>query len=150
MHMKEELYTIGHVCLISGLSDRTIRGYIAMGLLEGEKINGLWHFTREQVGSFLNHPKVMPSIRAKSNGIIHDFLIDEKKTTREMALTLDLPGQEGKEVADYFCRHISLDGYENIRFSFSCFRGTPRVVLRGKPEDLMKLTGDFLREHPPI
>lgn len=36
-----EYYTINPVTLLTGLTDRTIRNYIRMGLLQGEKINGL-------------------------------------------------------------------------------------------------------------
>ena len=40
-------YTIGHITQCTGLTDRTIRTYISMGFLQGEKINGLWQFTDE-------------------------------------------------------------------------------------------------------
>ncbi len=40
-------YLISHLVLSTGLTDRTIRNYIASGILQGEKINGLWHFTPE-------------------------------------------------------------------------------------------------------
>ena len=38
----QELYTINHVALMSGLSSRTIRNYMKMGFIEGEMINGVW------------------------------------------------------------------------------------------------------------
>ena len=55
-------YTIGHIVQFTGLTDRTIRSYIAGGILQGEKINGIWHFTPEQVDAFLRHSAVRPSI----------------------------------------------------------------------------------------
>ena len=42
-------YLIRHLVLLTGLTDRTIRKYISSGILQGEKIDGLWHFTPEQV-----------------------------------------------------------------------------------------------------
>ena len=42
-------YLINHLVLITGLTARTIRNYISNGILHGEKINGLWHFTPEEV-----------------------------------------------------------------------------------------------------
>lgn len=38
-------YLISHLVLLTGLTDRTIRKYISSGILQGEKIDGLWHFT---------------------------------------------------------------------------------------------------------
>lgn len=40
-------YLINHLVMFTGLTDRTIRNYIASGILQGEKINGLWHFTMD-------------------------------------------------------------------------------------------------------
>ena len=59
-----EYYTINHIALITGLTSRTIRNHMKQGLLEGEMINGVWHFTAEQVCAFMSHPAVAPSIRA--------------------------------------------------------------------------------------
>ena len=72
-------YLINHLVLSTGLTDRTIRNYISNGILQGEKINGLWHFTPEQVEAFICHPAVRPSILAKQNSAIYDFLLDDKK-----------------------------------------------------------------------
>ena len=77
-------YVLGHVKVITGLSERTLRSYISLGLLKGEKINGMWHFTEEQLGEFLVNPSVRPSILAKKHAIIWDFLADSKKKRRGM------------------------------------------------------------------
>ena len=76
-------YVINHLVMFTGLSDRTIRNYISSGILQGEKINGLWHFTPEQVEEFISHPSVRPSILAKNNGLVYDFILDNKKTKEE-------------------------------------------------------------------
>ncbi|MBR2046257.1 MAG: helix-turn-helix domain-containing protein, partial [Agathobacter sp.] len=99
-------YVINHVVMFTGLTDRTIRNYISSGILQGEKINGLWHFTPEQVEEFVRHPAVRPSILAKNNGIVYDFLLDDKKKNSEICLILDIPNVEKKEVAEYFCDSI--------------------------------------------
>lgn len=136
-------YTISHVTLITGLTDRTIRSYIASGILEGEKINGLWHFTPEQVEAFLCHPAVRPSILAKQNGIIYDFLLDTKKKTQEACVILDLPGVDEKETAEFFCYSISNGSFQNIRFSFDSIQQTPRVILRGDTGEVMELVNQY-------
>ena len=71
-------YVINHLVMFTGLTDRTIRNYIATGILKGEKINGLWHFTPEQVDEFVRHPAVRPSILAKNNSLVYDFLLEDK------------------------------------------------------------------------
>ncbi len=144
--MEQELYTINHVSLITGLTTRTLRTYITMNLLQGEKINGLWHFTPNQVDAFIRHPKVLPSIQAKHNAIVYDFLMDNKKTVPGACMVLDLPGIDKKKAADFFCHQITNGGYTGIRFSFSCLKESPRVILNGHPEDILGLIQEYYRE----
>ena len=33
----ENYYTLGHIVQFTGLTDRTLRNYISMGILQGEK-----------------------------------------------------------------------------------------------------------------
>lgn len=140
-------YLISHLTLITGLSDRTIRNYIASGILNGEKINGLWHFTAEEVNAFIRNPAVMPSIQAKHNAVIYDFLIDRKKSSEEACIVLDLPGNDPKNAAEYFCYAITNGNYADIRFSFNHTSGVPRVILRGKTEDVLKLVKEYDRSN---
>ena len=102
MEHSEQRYLISHLVLFTGLTDRTIRNYLAQGFLEGEQINGMWHFTPEQVERFLTHPAVRPSILAKHNGIVYDFLMETKRETRESCMILDLPGADRKALGEYF------------------------------------------------
>ena len=62
-------YVINHLVMFTGLTDRTIRNYIAAGILRGEKINGLWHFTPEQVDEFIANC-VQPAL--DRNGVSDD------------------------------------------------------------------------------
>lgn len=136
-------YCIGHLVQFTGLTDRTIRNYIASGILEGEKINGLWHFTPEQVQSFVCHPAVRPSIQAKRNGRIFDFLLDTKKTEHQACVILDLPGVEEKEASEFFCYTITDGEFHNIQFSLDAFSGVPRVILNGDTGEIMRLVNEF-------
>ena len=95
-------YVINHLVMFTGLSDRTIRNYIASGILQGEKINGLWHFTPEQVEEFVRHPAVRPSILAKNNGLVYDFLLDTKKQDRKCASSLIRRVQIKKQLQNIF------------------------------------------------
>ncbi len=138
-------YTIGHVALCTGLTDRTIRRYISSGMLVGEKINGLWHFTPEQVDAFMVHPSVWPSIQAKKNSIVYDFLLDRKKKHEEICMILDLPEDAPKTAAEYFCYAISNADAEQIHFSFDYVCGMPRVILRGAPAQVLSLVNGYYK-----
>ena len=136
-------YLISHLTLITGLSDRTIRNYIAGGILRGEKINGLWHFTPEEVEHFMKHPAVLPSIQAKNNAIIYDFMLDRKKQNEEACIILDLPAHDPKAVAEHFCYSISTGGYQSIRFAFDHTAGVPRVILKGSYQYIRQLVDTY-------
>ena len=141
--MEEELYLISHITLITGLSDRTIRNYIASGILKGEKINGIWHFTPEEVDAFIKNPAVRPSIVAKNNSVVYDFMLNDSKKEEETCVILDLPKCDIKETAEFFCYGISNGDYKDINFSFDGNYKTPRIILRGKPSDVFGLIGDY-------
>lgn len=143
--MEEELYLISHITLITGLSDRTIRNYIASGILKGEKINGIWHFTPEEVDTFIKNPAVRPSIVAKNNSVVYDFMLNNSKKEEETCVILDLPKCDIKETAEFFCYGISNGDYKDINFSFDGNYKTPRIILRGKPSDVIGLIGDYYK-----
>jgi len=137
-------YVLGHLKLITGLSERTLRNYISTGILIGEKINGMWHFTAEQVESFLSVPTVRQSIRAKKNALVYDFLIDRKKKREECCIILDIPHGNGKEISEFFCYEISNGNFCNIDFSFEAEKSSSkRVILKGDADDVMLLINKY-------
>lgn len=136
-------YTIGHIAQFTGLTDRTIRNYISMGILTGEKINGVWHFTPEQVRDFVSHSTVYPSIQAKKNGKVFDFLMDTKKQSHQICAILDLPGEDEKVVPEYFCHTITAGDFQNITFSFDSINHAPRVILKGDAGEVLRLMNGF-------
>lgn len=143
--MEEKLYLINHLTLMTGLSDRTIRNYIASGILKGEKINGMWHFTTEEVEDFIKNPAVRPSILAKHNSLVYDFMLDDRRKTEETCVILDIPGADRKNLAEFFCYRISSGDFENINFSFDGNAKTPRVILKGKPSDVFGLIDEYYK-----
>ena len=143
--MEEKLYLISHLVLITGLSDRTIRNYIASGILKGEKINGIWHFTPEEVDEFIKNPAVRPSIIAKNNSLVYDFMLNDSKKEEEACVILDLPKADIKETAEFFCYRISSGNFENINFSFDGYAKTPRIILKGKPSDVFGIIDEYYK-----
>lgn len=136
-------YTIGHLVQFTGLTDRTIRNYISMGLLKGEKFNGIWHFSPEQVEEFMRNPSVKPSILAKNNAKVYDFILDTKKTGCQACIILDLPGEEEEKIMEYFCDNISRGEYQNIEFSYESLNDLPRIILKGATDDVLRLVNGY-------
>ena len=146
MENERNYYLINHLVLITGLSDRTIRNYISSGILQGEKINGLWHFTPEQVECFICHPAVRPSILAKHHSAVYDFLLDNKKNASEACIIMDLPGKDKKELAEYFCYRISNEDYHSVYFSFDGVANVPRIILKGDATEVLRLVNGYAQE----
>ena len=145
MEHTEELYLISHLTLFTGLTDRTIRNHIASGFLQGEKINGLWHFTPEQVDQFLRHPAVRPGILAKNNAIVYDFLTDGKKQEPTGCFIMDLPGEDTKKSTEFFCYEIANGNFHGLQFSYDSVGGTPRIILRGPVEQILPLVTRYFQ-----
>ena len=140
----KEVYSISDAVRITGLSDRTIRHYISQNILCGEKMNGAWQFSIEQLCDFMNDPNVLPGIRAKKNALVYDFLSENRRREQEMCLMVDLPGEDSQTVASFFCETINASGYGSIHFSFDSLGGqTPRVILKGDPQEVLGLMQRF-------
>ena len=135
---------LSHLAMMTGLTDRTLRRYIASGILKGEKISGLWHFSREETDKLMNHPAVKAEIRAKCRGEIDEFLGKKKASQSEMCVILDVPQAEKRAFWTYFHHQLGERLPEDVRFFPDASAPQARVVLMGKPEILM----DFLRECP--
>jgi len=139
----DNYYTIAHIVQFTGLTDRTIRNYISSGILVGEKANGVWQFTSEQVETFIHHPAVRPSIIAKKNALIYDFLLDTQKKSDELCIILDLPTKDEKEVSEFFCNSILNGDFHDIQFSFDSLNGLPRVIIKGDGQEVLRLINQY-------
>lgn len=143
----KESYTIADVVTITGLSDRTIRHYISQQTLKGEKIDGAWRFSAEQLGTFMNDPNVLPSIRSKKNALVYDFLTETRCKEPKMCLLADLPSADWQAVSSFFCNRINSGSFESVHFSFDSLGGqTPRVILSGRPSDVLALIEQFYQK----
>ncbi len=144
--MELELYTLGHLVQMTGLTDRTLRNYLSLGILKGEKIGGLWHFTPEEVDRFLRDPAVRPSIRARANSQIYDFLASDPAGEDMACCIFDFPGEDRDAISEYFCTAICTGGYRNLRFHYDGAEETRRVILKGRTGDVMKLISGWYAE----
>ncbi len=131
----DDFYTLDQVAQITGLTTRTLRNYIADGLLRGKKTDGSWRFTVEEIAEMLAKPAIRQSIQAKNNSVVYDFLAEEKKNANELCIVLDscVAQDEADAMVDFFCGMMK-DPAVNMQFSFQYRRQNARVILKG-PED---------------
>lgn len=143
-------YVLSHLVQFTGLTDRTLRNYLASGILEGEKINGMWHFTPEQIEAFLLHPAVRPSILARNHSLVYDFLMDMKKPCEQTCMILDIPNGNAKEISEFFCYRINQSGDGGMHFSFRMQAPHIRVILTGSTSAVLTLVNEYYATHPQV
>lgn len=137
MHDQGDCYVLRHLALFTGLTDRTLRAYLAAGLLKGEKINGLWHFTPRQVEEFIRHPAVQASIQARSSAHVGDFLLDRRKQREQCCLILDVPGDAPGACAEFFCSQVNGSCAE-AELALEWTGSMLRVILTGPVEAVLR------------
>jgi len=126
------MYTINDLALMTGLTTRTLRNYLKLGVLNGEKLDGSWRFTDEEIDAFFADTGVKQSMRATRHAVIYDFLADTSKKTNRACVILDfaVTDEEGREISAFFCEKINRDGAD-ITFNYGRDRGLSRVILSG-------------------
>ena len=132
--------------MITGLTSRTLRNYLKSGLLQGRKETGLWQFTEQQVSAFITHPAVYPSIQAKQNAIVYDFLSDLNQSENEECILLNRTIGEikAKEIADFFCSAVS--ELRHIRFTYTYHSGKAHYILNGSESDVCRVMERFYQQ----
>lgn len=142
--MMKETYNIEEVALMSGLSTRTIRTYIASGFLKGEKEGGAWQFTSEALEEFFANKAVAPAVRAKRNAIVYDFVSTKPDGSEKMCVLLDLPLNRAAAATAFFCKYMSgVKPERELRFASDRLGKGARVILSGSEEDIMKMLSQY-------
>lgn len=145
----EKHYTINEVAAMTGLTTRTVRNYLKSGLVSGEKINGVWLLSSEDFCDMLNNPAVKPSIKAKNNAVIYDFLADDRKKTNKICTVIDLyvEDDEADEISQVFCNFINNNcEIEDLTFKFEKNGKNVRVILSGSDEAVMEILNRYYNE----
>lgn len=136
--MMAETYTIQDIAGMTGLNERTIRSYLADGLLKGEKTDGAWRFTAEQFGDFLRQDMVRASVQAKANAVVYDFLITDRRKESAACLILDQPSAEDQEPGLREALSEQVNQLE-LRWAYRYQDGMARSILSGPPAALGEL-----------
>ena len=100
----EKYYTLNEVAMMTGLTTRTLRNYLKMNVLKGEKLDGAWKFTEEEFAEFIQNPYVKPSLQAKNKAIVFDFLAQNEKRTNEICTVIDVcvDSHEAEEISSFY------------------------------------------------
>lgn len=142
----EKYYTLNELAMMTGVTTRTLRNYLKLNILSGEKVDGVWRFSEEEVSSFLSDPNVKPGIQAKKNALVYDFLLDNRKKTNSICTILDfcVSGEEAEEIGTYFCNAVSgANECGNLEFSFEKSDEHVRVILKGSDEVVREIVNGY-------
>ncbi|MBO4916149.1 MAG: helix-turn-helix domain-containing protein [Oscillospiraceae bacterium] len=144
----KDTFGIDDVALMTGLSTRTIRNYIADGFLSGDKSSGAWQFTAEQLDAFFRNKTVQPTLHSKKNAIVYDFIGQKPRGEDKMCVVLDLTSDSAKRASALFCKYMS--GYKpesaELRFASDNIGDGVRVILSGADSEVMALLNRYYAE----
>ncbi len=138
------MFTINELSNFTGLTTRTIRNYIPMGLIHGQKIDGKWQFDETELDRILTDPYIRTSIQSKKKGLVEDFLIQDHKQANEMCVILDsMQTVEERDAVIQFLNTYLSHPECKITLSFEQTGEHARLILTG-PETAVL---DFLMEY---
>ena len=134
-----EQYNLNDLALMTGFTTRTLRNYLNQGLLEGEKENGLWQFTPEQLDRFFSEPFVKEGLRIKRSSAVFDFLAEKDRKEARTCVVLGFPAdrRKGDAISAFFCRE--LQKASDLSFSYGWDKGFARVILTGAADAVEKI-----------
>ena len=130
--MTKDFYSINELSTISGFTTRSLRNFIQMEFLKGEKFNGEWRFSLEQIENFLSHPNIKEGIKSKNNSVVYNYLLNKpQKDTICSIVDLNLTPNEIKTLSEKICKMIN-DSNANVEFKFSAHNGNVRIIIAGE------------------
>lgn len=140
----KEVFNIEELAIMTGLSTRTLRTYIASGFLKGEKIGGAWQFSSCALEEFFANKAIAPAIRAKRNAVVYDFMSAKPDGSGKMCVLLDLPMEQAAAATAFFCKYVSeAKPTRELRFAADRLGKGARVILSGSDADLMKMLAQY-------
>ena len=144
----KDTFTINELAMITSLTTRTLRNYLTAGVLEGSKVGGVWQFTAEQVQSFMENKAVKPSVLARKNAIVFDFMGSRPEKQDKICTILDLTAQAAVDASVFLCQKISeLEPELEFHFASNPLGKGARLILSGSPKDVLGLlNGYYSRE----
>ena len=139
MENKDRTYSLNELAMMTGFTTRTLRTYLDKGLLRGEKPNGVWQFTAEEVDRFFREPFVQEGLRIKRNSAVFDHLSGRDLKQERSCVILDIPATaiRGGQISAFFCERMK--EVSGLNFSYLWDKGLCRVILTGNAEPIAQI-----------
>ena len=135
------MYSIKDLSIICGLTERTLRNYLKMGVLRGEKQNGVWRFSEEDIEKFMENDYVSSAVKANRNAVLFDYLNCYPKDENSACIVLHLPKEEPKAVADFFCEAVNKRS--GLKMTYDKKKGVNKVVLIGNEKTVYDVLNEY-------
>ena len=130
--MTKEFYSINELSTISGFTTRSLRNFIQMEFLKGDKFNGEWRFSLEQIEDFFSNPNIKEGIKSKNNSVVYNYLLNKPENDKICSIVdLNLTPNETKTLSEKICQMIN-DSNANVEFKFSAHNGNVRIIIAGE------------------
>ena len=135
----DKKYNLNDLALMTGFTTRTLRNYMNQGLLNGEKENGMWQFTLEEIDRFFREPFVKEGLRIKRGSVVFDFMADRNKKQERSCMILDIPAsvKKGNEISAFFCD--KMNDATDLVFNYGWDNGICRVILSGAADSVANI-----------
>jgi len=142
-------YTLSDIARMSGATTRTLRNYLRMGLLTGEKVDGVWRFSEEQLWTFMDNPTVRQGVYAKENAIATDFLLMGGRKENRTCVIPDycMEWEETKQIVDFFCERIKKQGGDELRFGMERHKKNVRLIISGQEVAVKEIMKRYYEEN---
>lgn len=135
------MYNLRDLSMICGLTDRTLRNYLKMGILVGEKKDGAWFFDEDQIEAFLENEFVRQAMKAKRNAVLYDYLRYDPGKENTACIVLRLCEEDSKYVSDFFCNAVNQR--KGLTMTFDKNKGENKVVLVGAEKTVYDVLSDY-------
>lgn len=137
-------YNLNQLAMITGYTTRSLRNFIKAGSLGGEKVDGVWTFTEEDVSAFLSDPAIRMGLSSKQQSLVYDFLADTDKKVNRICVVLDSPvsDEETKEIVEFFGTEINSHCHD-CAFKYFKEGRISRFVLSGVEDEVAALMNAY-------
>ena len=142
-----EKYNLNQIAMMTGLTTRTLRTYLNMGLLSGKKENNTWTFTEENIENFFNDPNVKQALKAKRNAVVYDFLADTNKKDNRVCIIMDFKETflKQEKIMMKFIDIINNIG-SDIEFKANNEKNLLRIILSGDEINVRNIINEYYKK----
>lgn len=135
------MYTIKELALMSGLTERTLRSYLQMGILKGQKVNGVWKFNEEQVEEFFNTDYAKCAMQTNRKALLFDYLRNAPEDKNSACVVMNFPKENNERVSAFFCNAVNKG--KNLQMTFDTEKGMNKVILIGDYQAICEILNEF-------